>query len=141
MQASFAMDMKNVHYEALAEFRYQLRCFLVFSEREARDAGLTPQHHQAMLAIRGSSRRAMTIGELAERLVIAPHSASGLAARLRKAELLDRITGTDRRVGDLRLTDRAERLLEHLARVHHLEVQRIKRVLSTLLDQFEDLPS
>ena len=133
------MNMDDNHYQALADFRYELRCFFVFSEREARTAGLTPQHHQALLAIRGSARRSMTVGELAERLVIAPHSASGLVARLHKAKLLERITGRDRRVSDLRLTDTADALLEHLARVHHVEISRIKRVLFALLDRFEDV--
>lgn len=132
------MTLHEAHYQALSAFRYEVRCFLVFSEREARAAGLTPQHHQALLAIRGSDRRAMSVGELAERLVIEHHSASGLAARLCKADLLSRSQGKDRRTADLRLTRRAEELLEGLARVHHLEMRRLKRVLATLLDRFDD---
>ena len=40
-------------YEALSQFRYLIRCFLDFSQNAARAAGLTPRHHQALLAIRG----------------------------------------------------------------------------------------
>lgn len=134
------MKLQDAHYQTLSAFRYEMRCFLVFSEREARAAGLTPQHHQALLAVRGSERRAMSVGELAERLVIEHHSASGLASRLCKADLLSRTHGKDRRTADLRLTRRAEELLEGLGRVHHLEMRRLKRVLSTLLDRFVDDP-
>jgi len=63
-------------YRLLAEFRYDLRCFLRFSEEAARKAGLTPQRYQALLSIKGSPAEAQTIGELADRLLIEPHSAS-----------------------------------------------------------------
>lgn len=126
------------HYRLLSAFRYELRCFLVFSEKEARAAGLTPQQHQALLAIRGSDQGTMSVGELADRLVIEPHSASGLASRLCKAGLLARSTGKDRRSSNLRLTGHAEQLLEQLSRVHHLEIRRIGQVLQTLLERSEE---
>ena len=44
-----------VDYKALAQFRFQLRKFLSFSEAAAHQAGLTPQQHQALLAIKGFS--------------------------------------------------------------------------------------
>ena len=40
-------------YQSLAELRYQIRRFLYFSEQAARDAGLEPQQHQFMLALKG----------------------------------------------------------------------------------------
>ncbi len=54
-------------YEALAEFRYQIRCFLEFSQNRARAVGLTPRQHQALPAIRGfGGGRPTTVGDLAE---------------------------------------------------------------------------
>ena len=47
-------DLKSSDYAALAEFRYQIRRFLHFSEQAARRAGVEPQHHQLMLALRGA---------------------------------------------------------------------------------------
>ena len=41
-------------YIALAAFRYELRCFQFFSEQAAREKGLAPQQHQALLSIRGT---------------------------------------------------------------------------------------
>jgi len=40
-------------YRALAEFRYQIRLFLHFSEKAAQSAGLNPQHRQLLLALEG----------------------------------------------------------------------------------------
>ncbi len=39
-------------YETLAAFRYELRRFLHFSEQVAKSVGLTPQQHQALLALK-----------------------------------------------------------------------------------------
>ena len=40
-------------YAQLAAFRHALRGFLRFSEAAAAEAGLTAQHYQAMLVLRG----------------------------------------------------------------------------------------
>ena len=54
-------------YQTLAEFRYQLRRFLRFSEQTARTAGLEPQQHQLLLAVKGLPQgRKATIGTLAD---------------------------------------------------------------------------
>jgi hypothetical protein len=39
-------ELSLADYRALAEFRYQIRRFLRFSEDAARSAGIEPQHHQ-----------------------------------------------------------------------------------------------
>jgi len=46
-------ELSVAEYRALAEFRYELRRFLHFSERAARAAGLEPQQHQLLLALKG----------------------------------------------------------------------------------------
>ena len=89
------------HFELLAALRYQLRRFLQFSQDAgAGAAGLTPQQHQALLAIKGfPGRDEITMGELAERLQVRPHSAVGLVDfRLTRGQL--RASGTSpRRTG------------------------------------------
>src|SRR5947209_3296649 len=70
-------------YQSLAELRYQIRRFLYFSEQAARDAGLEPQQHQLMLALKGLPKGARPrIAELAERMQIQHHSAVELTNRL-----------------------------------------------------------
>lgn len=73
---------KKSDYEALAAFRYALRQFLRFSEDAAATEGLSPQQHQALLAIKGfPGRDSVTIGELAEKLQVRHNSAIGLVDR------------------------------------------------------------
>ncbi|HUJ98635.1 MAG TPA: helix-turn-helix domain-containing protein, partial [Stellaceae bacterium] len=75
--------MSDAEYRLLAGFRHALRRFLRFSEAAAAEQGLTPQQHQALLAIRGAgSAGRLGVGGLAEQLQVRPHSAVGLASRL-----------------------------------------------------------
>jgi DNA-binding MarR family transcriptional regulator len=134
-RARSAKPLSNRKYAALARFRYELRCFLYFSESVAAREGLTPQQHQALLSVRGSEAGAQTIKELAEALLIRHHSASGLASRLVKQGLLEKAQTDDRRIVCLRLTVRAETLLASLSRAHQDELRRVKPLLTKLIDR------
>jgi DNA-binding MarR family transcriptional regulator len=113
------------HYEALAALRHALRRFLSFSQEAARGAGLTPQQHQALLAIKGfSGRDYVSVGELAESLQLRHHSAVGLVDRLVVRNLLRRVRSRiDRRRAEVRLTGRGEKILERLSAVHLQEIR------------------
>src|SRR5690606_18647319 len=76
-----ASDLTDTDYAALAEFRFALRRFQMFSETKAGEAGLTPQQHQALLAIRAADPDSATVGYVAQRLLVKPHTASGLIDR------------------------------------------------------------
>lgn len=118
-------------YRTLAEFRSQLRQFLLFSENAARKAGLQPRHHQALLAIKGFPDA--TVGDLAARLGIRPHSAAELVNRLVTAGLVRRVTDTqDRRRIHLALTQTAERQLEKLTLAHRAELRRLASLWGSL---------
>src|SRR5206468_1967639 len=68
-------------YRSLGEFRRAIREFLAFSEESARGHGVTAQQHQALLAIKAHDGvEPMSIGELAESLMIKNHSAVGLVS-------------------------------------------------------------
>jgi DNA-binding MarR family transcriptional regulator len=125
----------RAHYETLAGFRYALRRFLRFSENAAQAAGLTPQQHQALLAIKGfPGRDRITIGELAERLQILHHSAVGLANRLAAEGYIRRMEDrNDRRQVCLALTKRGEIILEQLSAVHREQLQRVGPHITRLL--------
>ena len=126
-------------YRLLAEFRRVLRQFLAFSESAARQAGLTPQQHQALLAIQGfEGERLPTVGDLAKRLVIRHHSAVGLVDRLARQGLVARQEdAADRRRVTLTLTKKAERLLAGLSAAHRDELRRLAPLLKTLLARIE----
>jgi DNA-binding MarR family transcriptional regulator len=115
-----AADINDKDYRALAEFRYQIRRFLRFSEKAARGAGLEPQQHQLLLAIKGlpDGSRA-TIGELAERLQVQHHSTVELVDRMVNRGYIQRKRApNDRREVLLQLTAKGERTLRDLS-VHH----------------------
>ncbi len=125
-------------YEALAEFRYALRRFLGFSEQAARKAGQSPAQHQALLAARGfPGPECITIGELAERLQIRPHSAVELVDRMELQGLVRREhEAGDRRRVQVILTGKGEAVLESLSEAHKAELARLasdlQRALATL---------
>jgi DNA-binding MarR family transcriptional regulator len=129
--------MAEVHrsYAALAELRYRIRKFLAFSERVAREAGLEPQHHQLMLAIKGLPEGVLpTMGALAERLQIQHHSCVELAARAETNGLIERTASKeDKRMRILVITRRGERLLQKLAEEHIVELSREAPALSEAL--------
>ncbi len=106
-------DLKVSDYRTLAEFRYQLRRFLRFSEDAAREARLEPQQHQLMLAVKGKPDEGEPrIAYLAERLQIQHHSAVELIDRLVTKGLITRTRGgRDRREVHVHLTARGERVL------------------------------
>jgi len=124
-------------YENLAAFRFALRKFLRFSEAAAGTAGLTPQQHQALLAIKGfPGRDHVTVGELAERLQIKHHSAVGLIDRLVLENLVERDPSVeDRRQVHIRLTARGEGMLEELSSMHREQLRLIGPELSALLQR------
>jgi DNA-binding MarR family transcriptional regulator len=125
----------KTEYEILAEFRYTLRQFMRFSESAAGNVGLTPQQHQALLAIKGfPGRERITIGELAERLQIRHHSAVGLANRLEAEKLIERTSGSDdRRRVYISLTAHGNAIIERLSALHHDELRRLTPQLQSLI--------
>ncbi len=131
--------LSDVDYATLADFRHLLRQFLSFSENRAGEEGLTAQQHQALLAIRGADSGRATIGYVAERLILKPHSASGLVERLEALGLLGRSSSTaDRRQTLLTLTPKAEAILARLSATHREEIRQIGPLLNELLQRASD---
>src|SRR4051812_37730163 len=119
--------LRKEDYERLAAFRYALRRFLRFSERAAQTAGITPQQHQALLAIKGfPGREYVTVSELAEWLQLRHHSTVELVNRLETQGLVARAHATeDRRQVNLGLTDHGEEMLAGLSAAHRAELRQI----------------
>jgi DNA-binding MarR family transcriptional regulator len=127
----------KAEYEALAAFRYSLRQFLHFSEEAAASAGLTPRQYQALLAIKGfPGRESATIGELAEQLQIAHHSAVGLVDRLGFHKLVVREPSPhDRRQVYVSLTAHGVEVLEKLVSAHKEELRRLGPHLHSIANE------
>ncbi|MFJ6328642.1 MULTISPECIES: MarR family winged helix-turn-helix transcriptional regulator [unclassified Rhizobium] len=127
-------------YEALANLRYALRKFTEFSNAEVSNLGLTPPQHQALLAIKGLPLETeMTIGMLADRLLIAPHSATELVNRLTEAGYLERTSSeADGRRQIVKLTESAERILMKLSGAHLHEIREMAPELMQALRILQD---
>jgi len=127
-------------YQALANFRYALRRFLEFSGSAAKSVGLTPQQHQAMLSIIGVPEgQAVTVGFLAERMLLKHHSTVELVDRLVELDLVARQPdAADRRKVLLALTPKGRRLLTKLSAAHIEELRRIRPVFADLLERLDD---
>jgi DNA-binding MarR family transcriptional regulator len=112
-------------YRALAAFRHEIRKFLAFSEQAARGAGIEPQQHQLLLAVRGLPRALRpTIGVVAERLCVRHHTAVALVDKLEGGGLIRRErSAEDRREVLLRLTRAGDALLRTLSSLHHEQLQ------------------
>jgi DNA-binding MarR family transcriptional regulator len=130
-----ARSLNDHDYAALAAFRHSLRSFLAFSEQAARKAGLTPQQHQALLAVRGlGTKKGITVGELAGHLLLKHHTTVGLVDRLVRANLLRRTPDEeDRRRALLSLTPKANKALKALSAIHLAEIRRNAPQLVDLL--------
>lgn len=125
-------------YRTLAAVRAAIRGFGHFTEKVVRDAGLTPQQHQVLVALRAAEGGELSVGQLAKTLLLRPHSVSGLADRLQALGLVDRVQREgDRRSVALRLTGRARDLMASLSRTHRDELRRIRPLLISLLSQLD----
>lgn len=129
------LTQKN--YRDMAEFRYLLRSFLAFSEEAAREAGLAPAQHQALLAIKGfPGDKPPSMGDLAERLYVRHHSAVGLVDRLVIAGWLMRTTDSDdARKVVLTLTRAGEAKLGALQSAHREELKKLAPLMRKVLAQ------
>jgi DNA-binding MarR family transcriptional regulator len=112
----------------LAMFRYSLRKFLRFSEKAARQFGVTPQQHQLMLGVAGYTGRGMaSISELAEFLQERHHSVVELIERAVQNGLVQREQDAlDRRVVMVSLTRLGEETLLKLSTLHQEEITRVR---------------
>jgi DNA-binding MarR family transcriptional regulator len=130
--------IEGVDYEALAQFRFQLRKFLSFSEAAAHKAGLTPQQHQALLAIKGfSGSEPVSVGELAQFLLVRHHTAVELVDRMTKLDLLRRmVDDADSRRVLVNLTRKGEQRLRTLSKIHFEELRSASPALAKILQAF-----
>jgi DNA-binding MarR family transcriptional regulator len=136
-------ELDIAHYRGLAEFRYQIRRFVSFSEKAAREAGLEPPQHQLLLAIGGlpPPRRA-NMATLAERMCIDLPACEALAQGVLDRGLVRwTVNQADRREKLLALTDAGQTLLRQLTVLHRNQMLAVGptfvQALGAILSSFE----
>ena len=120
-------ELEDADYQRLLRLRTSLRQYLHWSEQQAQTVGLTPAHHQFLLAIRGhDDPRGPTISDVAGYLLLKHHSTVELAQRVGSLGLIDRVADPDDgRVVRLRLTAKGAAALQKLAALHLEELSRL----------------
>ena len=134
------MTLDPERYQSLAGFRLALRRFLAASETISKNAGVTQQQYQALLAVRTWAAEAMTIGDLADQLLLTHHAAVQLTDRLAAAGFVERSPSrSDRRNVFLNLTGAGVALVDRLAMLHLSEVLRQEPALTRSLRRLRHL--
>ena len=120
---------------ALAEFRFELRRFLHFSECAAQEAGLHPQQHQLLLQVAAVPHgTSATIAYAAERLGLKHNSAVELVDRSEREGLLERTADRmDKRRAILRVTRKGKKVLTRLTASHTRELNELGPPLARVL--------
>jgi DNA-binding MarR family transcriptional regulator len=114
----------RIRLRNLAEFRYELRQFLQFSEGCAAEAGLHPQQHQLLLQLAGAPDGVeTTVSYASERLGLRHHTVVELSKRCEEAGLIHRNQDrNDRRRIQLQVTAKGHRVLKVLSDAHAREL-------------------
>ena len=131
-------ELTKRDFEALARFRFGIRRYLRFSEETVRSHGVTPQHYQLMLALKGfPGRDWATVRELAERLQLRHHSVVELVDRAQGQGLVERAAHPDdARAVRVLLSAEGEQILRRLSALHRDELRRMDTALA--LPTFQD---
>lgn len=130
-------------YSRLLEFRAALRRFQRWSEDQAQAAGLTHAQHQLLVAIKGHRGDVPpTIGDIADYLLLRPHSTVELVDRAEAAGLVERAPDeTDGRVVRVRLTYTGDRIVQQLTRAHLDRLHELAAVLDELVTRHDAVNS
>jgi DNA-binding MarR family transcriptional regulator len=132
MSRSARTPLTKAEFEALSEFRFQIRRFERFSEDAVQACGITPLQYLLLLHVKGfPGRDFATVGELAERLQARPNGVVALVTRCEENGFVERRQGVeDRREVQVHLLSEGERLLRHLAELHRTELQSLGAVFA-----------
>lgn len=133
-------SLSSEQYRRLAEFRYQMRRFLHFSQEAAAGAGLHTKQYQMLQVIAGMpDGMAPTIAAVASRMCLRHNSAVELVNRTIEANLIRKVADpVDHRRLLLQITPSGQRILASLMEYHMRELEELgpeliralKRVLS-----------
>jgi DNA-binding MarR family transcriptional regulator len=124
--------LTKTEFEALSEFRFQIRRFERFSEDIVQTFGITPLQYLLLLHIKGfPGREFATVGELAQRLQAKPHGVVALVTRAEERGFVERRQSeADKRRVQIHLLPEGEQVLTRLAELHRTELLSLGGVFS-----------
>jgi DNA-binding MarR family transcriptional regulator len=123
----------------LAEFRYQLRGFLSFSESASEQHGIATQQYQLMQVIEAAPENTMaTITYIADRMILKHNSAVELVDRAARVGLVERRQDeSDLRRSVIVLTEKGRDILTKLVTEHLTELERRRDALVGALEKLQ----
>ncbi len=109
----------------IAEFRYQLRRFLNFSETASEAAGISAQQYQLLQAVAVvPAGQECSISYLAERMVVRHNTAVELVDRAERSGLVERVADeSDHRRSLVRITEKGGEMISRLIGPHLAEIE------------------
>jgi DNA-binding MarR family transcriptional regulator len=119
------------YVNSIAQARHVVRKVLRIVDEQAKEAGLEPLQHQALLQIYGTVGDDLHVNGIAERLDIAPAFASRLTKELEQRGLVTRTPSqSDRRVVTVAATEEGVELLKQIDAAVHVHVAYFQNQLS-----------
>ncbi len=124
MENQMDEHMEESKLKSLAEFRFQMRKFLSFSEMASERCGIPAQQYQLMQVIAAMpDDQQSSITYLAERMILRHNSTVELVDRAERAGLVRRESDpTDMRRSLVHLTPEGEKILQQLVAEHLSEL-------------------
>lgn len=121
----------------LAQFRFEMRGFLSFSESAAEAAGISAQQYQLMQVIAAMAEgKGASISYLAERMILRHNSAVELVDRAVRAGLVKRTTDDeDLRRSIVVMTPEGVTLMKRLVDAHLAEIERRGAGIAAALEE------
>jgi DNA-binding MarR family transcriptional regulator len=128
----------NARLQSMAEFRYQLRKFVNFSEMACERLGVGVQQYQLMQVIASMPEgKEASISMLAERMVLRHNSTVELVDRAERAGLVRReIDARDMRRSLVKMTAEGDAILQNLIAEH---LRELPARVEDLIEALEDL--
>ena len=125
--------------KAMAQFRFELRRFLHFSETSAEAQGISAQQYQLLQVVEtaaGAGR--VAISTIAERMVLRHNSAVELVDRAERSGLVQRLSdATDLRRSLVVLTEQGRNVLFEVATAHMVELERAGPAMMEALSRLD----
>jgi DNA-binding MarR family transcriptional regulator len=128
------------HLTELAEFRFQLRGFLSFSETASEQAGIAAQQYQLMQVIEATpTDKLSSITYIAERMVLKHNSAVELVDRAERVGLVSRKQDeSDLRRSVVSLTEKGRDILSRLVPMHLAELEKRSNIIVKALNSLHE---
>ena len=128
------------YHKAFIGISYLYNIIDYVQQKLFKEYDITPQQYNALRILRGQHPKPATVGLIKERMIDRNSDASRIVERLRKANLVERVTcENDRRAVDIVITCKGLDLLKRMDSVVTSIEEPLKKLDKTEIAEFNDL--